>query len=154
MLKNALFINDKQVVKNEPDEIIDDFINKTSDLKNEDDNFENKLLFIEVLTKSYIGLKNLGNTCYMNSALQIIIHINDFISSLNDAKKNSINIITNSLFDLCKEIFKLEKDTPFNPFIKTGCIYFNPIKFKEIFALKHPLFREGHRDSMELLDFY
>lgn len=45
------------------------------------------------------GFKNIGNTCYMNSFLQILLHIPNFISKLKskygDFNDNSINKMFN-----------------------------------------------------------
>ena len=47
---------------------------------------ENKIytskIEIQPIIKSKIGLNNLGETCYLNSSIQILIHINIFIEKL------------------------------------------------------------------------
>ena len=68
-----------------------------------------------------------------------------------DLPKNDNNNVTNNIFNLSKEIYNLENKNSFNPFITNGCFYYNPINFKNLFALKHPLFSEGQQDSMEFI---
>ena len=57
---------------------------------------EKKIIISDKYYNKKIGFKNLGNTCYMNSFLQILIHIPGFIEKL----KNDENIIKkNNIFD-------------------------------------------------------
>ena len=59
------------------------------------------------ITNSIIGLDNLGETCYMNSALQNIIHCKKFIEKLLPFKNNrSEQIITNSFLDVCYSLIE------------------------------------------------
>lgn len=64
-------------------------------------NIKNRLIFNEKYEKSLEGFPNIGNTCYMNSFLQIIIHIPKFISTL---KKNEKIFSNNSLIKNLIEI--------------------------------------------------
>ena len=79
------------------------------------------------LTKN-IGFKNIGNTCYMNSFLQILLHIPTFLSTLKKLYQN-----------------KIEKDTLIYYLIKlseypnnTKSLY----KIKEIISKTHPKYGE------------
>jgi ubiquitin C-terminal hydrolase len=56
------------------DEEEEDFKNNYLYIEKEVNNMENKGKFIELLTKSYRGSKNIGDTCYMNFSLQILFH--------------------------------------------------------------------------------
>lgn len=64
---------------------------------------KNRIFFNESgkYEKSLEGFPNIGNTCYMNSFLQIIIHIPQFISSL---KKNEKIFNNNSLIKKLIEV--------------------------------------------------
>ena len=72
------------------------------DLKN---NKNDEIEFFDFESKK-IGFPNLGNTCYMNSFLQILIHTPNFIRELKILKKkNKINNeLVNCLINLPKEL--------------------------------------------------
>ena len=85
--------------------------------ENENDKYESSLK----------GFPNIGNTCYLNSFLQILIHVPFFISSLkkNESKFNSDNLIINlieiadnptkiNLKKLKNKIGSIDKDYLFN----------------------------------------
>ena len=81
------------------------------------------------------GLLNIGNSCYMNTSIQILLHCQFFINKLtNDPEKP----ITNSLYNLL------------NLMIKDSNTKISPISFKLIFEKKHSDY-EGKRqhDSIE-----
>ena len=73
----------------------------------------NPILMAEFIFHSFIGLKNIGLTCYMDSALQILFRCYNFILeilSIKEAKK-----ITNSFKELLNEIiYKLVTRTNIN----------------------------------------
>ena len=54
------------------------------------------------MIRSLIGLNNLGDTCYMNSILQILIHTRQFVEDMividSDNNIKPITISLNSLF--------------------------------------------------------
>ena len=96
-LKNKLSLNNKRQKLNEKDKDEEDEGNK-----------ENKLKLELFSQKNYarVGLINICNTCYMNSALQILKNIpiftyNIYISSLNNSDKFIISL-KNLLINLCK----------------------------------------------------
>ena len=64
-------------------------------------NNENKLYIKDKYYNTKKGFYNFGNTCYMNSILQIIIHIPGFIEGLKKLKINKkINCLLNNLIDI------------------------------------------------------
>ena len=79
------------------------------------------------LTKN-IGFANLGNTCYMNSFLQILLHIPTFLPKLRELYKNKIEEDT-----IIYNIIKLSE----NPF-DNNSLY----KIKQIISKKYPKYEK------------
>ena len=97
--------------------------------KNENDLNTNNSSSSNNISIAKIGLQNLGNTCYMNTTLQILSHTPNFINRLIQ-NKNIIDYkstISKKFFDLI------------NQFIKNS-YSFSPIDFKSSFSMKHRQF--------------
>ena len=99
--------------------------------------------FINIVYKE-IGMINLGNTCYINSCLQVLIHCNLFIYKFFN-KYSKINQeetpISFHLFKICAEMMNtvntLEKSI-------------NIAHFKNAFGMKHQIFQGfSQNDSQE-----
>ena len=88
---------------------------------NEKNQFDLKQILV-----SKIGLTNLGLTCYMNSALQILLHTDNLIEKLLDFYNPFFDNITKNFLDLIKDLI-------FNDY-KKECDYnkiFLPHKIQE-----------------------
>ena len=78
---------------------------------------------IKIIT-SKIGLKNLGNTCYMNTCLQNLIHSEYFIQNLFKYK-SLISFDVNSDTPISKEFFKIcGKYISLNDYVSYSPSYF------------------------------
>ena len=107
-------------------------INTSKNIKKEENLFD-------VVYKE-IGIKNLGNTCFINSCLQILIHCQLFIHKLiNNSKLNKIKTpITSNFLSICQMMLETEEQS------------IDISNFKNLLGLNHKIF-EGYlqNDSQE-----
>ena len=91
-----------------------------------------------------IGMINLGNTCFINSCLQVLIHcplfIHKFFDKYNSMKKEEA-VISHYFYDVCTSMVNT---------INTQEKYIDITNFKSVFGTKHQIF-EGYlqNDSQE-----
>lgn len=124
---------------------------KNTLFKNPESSNNNKINNEELCKELYLakmGLINIGESCYMNAALQILLHCKIFVESCfkykNPFKKN----ITNSFIDIGVAMINKENDVENEKYIIKS---FSPKNFYNEFIKKHPIFQNGQQDSIEFL---
>ena len=110
---------------------------------------------VYLITNSLMGLNNLGATCYMNSALQIIIHSKKLIEKIIYMKDNinARNSLTNSFLYLCNNMIdkKEEKKRGYISSYTYSLNSFSPSNFRNNYCSKHNDYILGQHDSIEFL---
>jgi len=112
---------------------------------------------ISKITNSLNGFNNLGSTCYMNSALQNIIHCKIFIDKIIPIKNSNLlnsknNSITKSFLDLCYSLIDIKtRETSRYSSYSYSLNSISPSNFKSNFCLKHKAYARGQHDSIEFL---
>jgi len=105
--QNENIIDDKIIIKNKNNKIINEN-NKKEFFFNEEK--EKNKLIINNIFNSKIGLKNITNTCYINVAIQLLIHdkifLNNFFNLYFLNKNNKENIVSNNFYKLLLNINK------------------------------------------------
>ena len=124
------------IVSNAPD-IYDKYY--SGNQKEANSNEHNSSRALNSIINSTVGLVNLGNTCFMNTSLQILIHSEDFIGRLLeesfDSRRTPISL---KFYYLCKEM------------VSSRGTSISPNEFKQKFGSKHSLFRGyGQNDTQE-----
>ena len=109
---------------------------------------------MNVLITSTLGLKNLGDTCYMNAAIQILIHLKNFIQKLTNVNISDMNNFAGTFFQLMREIYELINLSENNPLAKNAILFYSPIHFKRRFTNKYVLFSDGQHDSIEFIRLF
>ena len=105
-----------------------------------DNNINYNSSTVDSIVSSKVGLQNLGNTCFMNTCLQCLIHSEYFIQKLLDTSLESFRNpkITNEFLKLCKKMGSGQGGS------------YAPSDFKNIFGYHHSLFRGyGQNDTQE-----
>ena len=109
--------------------------------------FKNDL--VNALATSTLGFKNIGDTCYMNTAIQILIHLKNFMQKIADLDINDKNTLTESFLQLMRDIYELINLSENNPLAKNSILFYSPIYFKHRFTNKYVLFCNWQHDSKE-----
>jgi ubiquitin C-terminal hydrolase len=92
--------------------------------------------------KRLIGFVNLGNTCYMNSTLQCLIHSDMFIKRFVSERKrfSSNKFISKKFYELLRLIYEQEKEHS----------YISPIEFKQAISILSDNYKGySQQDSQE-----
>ena len=142
---------DENINTKKTESIKDDKENKL-DFPDNSEETNNNDLDLENIIISLIGLQNLGDICYVNSALQILIHNKDLLEEMLNTKTDEHNKkISNSFYNLCCDINKLEKKIKLNVFMDNALLFFKPNNFIDAFKNIHPNFKDGQQDVMEFM---
>lgn len=92
----------------------------------------NTIIISEVIN-SKAGLINVGNSCYINTSVQILLHsklfIDKFIKNFSNLEKT--NKIISSFYGICNDIFHINSNNEINKFIDI-------IDFINFFGKKYP----------------
>ena len=152
---------DKEVISLEDNKFLQEIMNSktTINQKSKSVNPYNNSISSETtnISNSIVGLKNLGSTCYMNSALQSIIHCKKIIEKLIPFKNTnkSNQILTKSFLDICYSLienkYSRERNHTISYYYSLNSFTFSPSKFKRDFCSKHKDYNMGQHDSIEFL---
>ena len=122
---------------------------ETESLSKDNKNLSCEKLIVS-LSNSKTGLENLGNTCYMNTSLQCLLHCEPFISRFLYEREKYFGSkslrptpISKAFYEMCESIST-----------KNGrsASAFSPLDFKRKFSLKHHNFAGYHQhDTQEFL---
>lgn len=109
-----------------------------------------------------VGLHNLGNTCYMNSVIQMLVHSkvirnylmnNEFINSILENITKINNITNDEINKRCRETITLQLSKLCSA-IWNNTNNIAPLEFKHIVGLKNEMFAGNEQnDSHELLNY-
>jgi ubiquitin C-terminal hydrolase len=109
---------------------------KNESLENSKELNEKGIPLAKYIIPSLTGLNNLGNTCYINTCLQNLIHCSSFINKFLEAFKyyNNSTPISNTFYNLITEI--TDNDRFYNK------EFISPVEFVETFRNIHSNFEK------------
>ena len=99
------------------------------------------------ITLTKIGLNNLGETCYMNSAIQILLHIKKFMEKLIKLVNPFIKNITYNFIVIANSLIKIENDIN-EEFLSKS---YSPVYFTKSFQKIYTQFQKGQQDAIEFI---
>jgi hypothetical protein len=132
----------------------DKYINKDSEKEKDNysksayslgDNYQKQTSIIDEKSKGFVGLSNLGNTCYMNTSLQMLMNCDKFIKKIIQTRINDKSGITKEFKQLVLEYQELAKKSSLYKQI-------SPSSFKRAFENTHRSFAGyNQQDSQEFM---
>ena len=139
---NIITDKDKAYTYNEKNDI-ENILDKEIDIKNRIENLKEGENFIERIINSTIGIYNVGNTCFINCVIQILIHSKIFMNRFIAEK----NTFLNNIFSISFRLFNIAEYMNNNSEKKDNIIDIS--NFIYLFKLKHPIFGNLQNDAQE-----